>query len=131
MALGKQVRFYREKLGLTLDLLSERSGVDVGTISALEVRQSTRSKFAPAIAKAFGLSMEQLLDEGRDWLEPATPGKASEIVHLAEPHPRQYIDWPFPDIAPREYFALSPEVRAEVQGFAKALLLRHKNIAAA
>lgn len=69
MALGKQVKFYREKLDLTLEQLEEISGVGTGTISALEVRDSVRSKFAPALAAAFGLSVEQLLDESRDWLD--------------------------------------------------------------
>jgi len=69
MALGKQVKFYREKLDLTLEQLEEMSGVGTGTISALEVRDSVRSKFAPALAAAFGLSVEQLLDESRDWLD--------------------------------------------------------------
>lgn len=63
MALGKQIKRYREKLGWTLEDLCALSGVEVGTISALENRDSSRSKFAPPIAKAFGLTMEQLLDE--------------------------------------------------------------------
>lgn len=66
MALGARIRHYREKSGLTLDQLSERSGVDVGTISALENRDSSRSKFASAIAAAFGMSMEMLEDPARD-----------------------------------------------------------------
>lgn len=60
MALGKNIRRYRESLGLTLEHLSERSGVDVGTISALENRDSKRSQFATAIARALGMSTEQL-----------------------------------------------------------------------
>lgn len=63
MALGKQIKHYREKLGWKLEQLSFLSGVEVGTISALENRDSARSKFGPPIAKAFGLTMEQLLDE--------------------------------------------------------------------
>lgn len=63
MALGKQIKRYREKLGWTLEDLFALSGVEVGTISALENRDSSRSKFGPPIAKAFGLTMEQLLDE--------------------------------------------------------------------
>lgn len=63
MALGKQIKRYREKLGLTLEDLSALSGVEVGTISALENRDSSRSKFGHPIAKALGLTMEQLLDE--------------------------------------------------------------------
>lgn len=66
MALGNRIRYYREKAGLTLEQLSERSGVDVGTISALENRNSSRSKFATPIARGLGMSMEMLEDESRD-----------------------------------------------------------------
>lgn len=61
MALGKNIRTWRERRALTLDRLSELSGVDVGTISALEVRDSSRSKYAQAIAKGLGVSLETLL----------------------------------------------------------------------
>lgn len=73
MTLGTQVRYYRDKLGWTLEKLSEESGVDVGTISAIEVRKSTKSKFTASLAKAFGLTIEQLQDTARDWLEPGGP----------------------------------------------------------
>ncbi len=49
--------------GWTLEELSDASGVDVGTIGALEVRDSKRSEKFPAIAKALGLTLEQLADE--------------------------------------------------------------------
>lgn len=66
MALGNRIRYYREKAGLTLEQLSERSGVEVGTISALENRDSSRSKFATPIARGLGMSLEMLEDESRD-----------------------------------------------------------------
>lgn len=66
MALGTRIRYYREKAGLTLEQLSERSGVEIGTISALENRDSSRSKFATPIAKGLGMSVEMLEDESRD-----------------------------------------------------------------
>lgn len=66
MALGTRIRYYREKAGLTLEQLSERSGVEVGTISALENRDSSRSKFASLIARGLGMSVEMLEDESRD-----------------------------------------------------------------
>jgi transcriptional regulator with XRE-family HTH domain len=34
MSLGKNIRSHRERLGLTLDQLAEKSGVELGTISA-------------------------------------------------------------------------------------------------
>lgn len=89
MALGKQIKFYREKLNLTLEQLEEISGVGTGTINALEVRDSVRSKFAPALAAAFRLSVEQLLDESRDWLSEAahqqsTTGSGKKVAALSD-----------------------------------------------
>src|SRR5688500_385518 len=68
MSLGTQLKHYRAGLGLTLDQLSRKSGVDVGTISALESRGSCRSKFAPDLARALRLSLDQFLDERYDFL---------------------------------------------------------------
>lgn len=80
MALGKQIAFYRNKLRLTLEELSELSHVDVGTIHALEKRDSQRSKYASAIAKGLGLSTERLLEEGVDWLEQGQAGHDYRVV---------------------------------------------------
>lgn len=66
MATGKRIRHYREKIGWKLKQLSELSDVDVGTLSALELRDSSRSEFFQQIAKAFGLTLEQLADESVD-----------------------------------------------------------------
>lgn len=66
MALGKQIRLHRERLQLTLEGLSDKTGVDIGTISALENRDSQRSKFASRIAAGLGLTLEQLEDESFD-----------------------------------------------------------------
>jgi len=65
MSLGSNIRRHRQGLGLTLEQLSELTGnaVDVGTISALEKRESKRSQFAPHLAKAFRISLEDLLDD--------------------------------------------------------------------
>ena len=60
MALGKNVRAIREARGWTLAELSERADVDVGTISALENRDSKRSQFAAPLAHALGVSVEEL-----------------------------------------------------------------------
>lgn len=66
MALGARIRYYREKAGFTLEQLSERSGVEVGTISALENRDSSRSKYATALAQGLGMSLEMLEMESAD-----------------------------------------------------------------
>lgn len=63
MNLGEKIKHYREGRGWTLDHLSELSGVEKGTISALEVRKSSRSIFASKLAAAFGLTLDQLLSD--------------------------------------------------------------------
>jgi len=60
MALGKNVEALRKRNGWTMEDLSVRSGVEVGTINALEKRDSKRSQYATALARAFGLSVEEL-----------------------------------------------------------------------
>lgn len=80
MAIGSQIRHYRNKLTWTLDYLSEKSGVDTGTISALEVRDSDRSKFFAAIAKAFGLTLEQLADASIDY--DVFPANSKTVVRF-------------------------------------------------
>lgn len=67
MALGSRIRYYREKAGLTLEQLSDRSGVEVGTISALELRDSSRSKYATAIAAGLGMKLEMLENTESDY----------------------------------------------------------------
>lgn len=63
MTLGQNIKQMRSERGWTLADLSERSGVDVGTIHALEQRNSGRSKFAPALARAFGISLEKMVGD--------------------------------------------------------------------
>lgn len=68
MALGNQIKQYREKAGLTLEELEKRSGVSWGTIGAIERRDSTSSKYVQQIASALDLSVEQLLDANKVYL---------------------------------------------------------------
>lgn len=62
MALGKNVRTLRDKLKWTLEELSKASGVPVGTISAIETRDSVRSKYAGKLATGFGVDVLILTD---------------------------------------------------------------------
>ena len=68
MALGALIKIFRTQAGLTLEQLSERSGVDVGTISALENRDSTRSKYAKDLARGLNVPLENLLGGADDHL---------------------------------------------------------------
>jgi transcriptional regulator with XRE-family HTH domain len=76
MGLGQRIRGQRLARGWTLEKLEELSGVAAGTIHALEQRDSARSKYFPALARAFGLTLEDLeLDEPPP---PIPKAKASE-----------------------------------------------------
>jgi transcriptional regulator with XRE-family HTH domain len=87
MNLGERVKYYREKKDWTLQNLSDASGVKLGTLGALEKNKRARSKYAGEIAKAFGLTYEQLISD-EDWLDgrlsesalPALPEAADSIA---------------------------------------------------
>ena len=61
MGIGKIVRQLRKERGWKLEELSRRSGVAVGTISAIEVRDSVRSEYASQLAYGLGVPVETLL----------------------------------------------------------------------
>lgn len=62
MGHGKRVKELRAQARLTLAELSQLSDVDVGTIHAIEKRDSARSDFFPRLARALGITFEQLID---------------------------------------------------------------------
>lgn len=71
MPLGANVRKFRENRKWNQATLAAKAEVDIGTISALEVRDSAMSKYASALAAGFGVTLEQLFN-GDD---PADPNK--------------------------------------------------------
>lgn len=86
MALGRNIRRHRNSQGLTLEQLSDRSGVDVGTINALENRDSVRSKYASAIARGLGLTVEELEHDG-PILATLLPSRSDERHRHANTEP--------------------------------------------
>lgn len=80
---GQRIKDLRIKQGLTLEKLSELSGVDIGTISALEVRNSTRSKYFPALATALGVSIGDLLSESSEQHITCAEGTATHTTEAA------------------------------------------------
>lgn len=66
MALGQRVKQERLALGWTQERLAQESGLDPEsgrkTIQVLEARDSARSRYAGAFAKAMGLRLEYLVD---------------------------------------------------------------------
>lgn len=125
MPLGNRIRYYREKAGWTLDQLSDRCGVDVGTISALENRNSQRSKYAVKIASGFGLTLNQLEDEATDYDVPV-----EQIPDLiANQKPASYSPKLSDDEALllQAFRAASEETRAAMLAFAKSVLPDRNN----
>lgn len=125
MSLGKQIRLYRERAGLTLEQLSERAEVDVGTISALEQRDSGRSKYTARLAGALGLTVEQLFDETHTYQTGGATHFAGEVVTLYGPTPATGA-WPFALSYPR-YMALSDRDRGRIDGYMLALAEAHES----
>lgn len=136
MSLGSQVEKYRNQvLKLKFSQLSDLSGVDVGTINAMEKRDSNRAdiRAAIAIAGALGLSLEELADEQADhsdkvkahmarvWAkEPARPPLvAAESV--VTPWSSSY--WPFASISPERFRSvLYPEDIERIETYARAII---------
>lgn len=78
MAMGNNIRFLRLARGLSHDALGELAGTSGQTIVQLEKRDSKKSSYAAAIARAFNLSVEELqetdvagLDAAKRLLEQA------------------------------------------------------------
>jgi transcriptional regulator with XRE-family HTH domain len=129
MATGKRIKHYREKLEWTLQQLSDASDVDVGTISALEIRDSSRSKFFSAIAKAFGLTLEQMENEREDY--PLSPPsqiplknayQAEEKSTQAPPAAQESTTadrwtWPFKKVTREQFGLLDDEQRQDIEKY--------------
>lgn len=76
MALGQNIKRFREAQDLTQDELAVKSGgkVSQGIIAALENRDSKASQYAARIAAALGVSVDELLtDEGQPPANPPAP----------------------------------------------------------
>lgn len=69
MSLGSQVEKYRKSAGCSYADIEAMSGVSTGNINALEKRNSKRSEHTQALARAFGLTTDELLDEEADHTE--------------------------------------------------------------
>jgi phage repressor protein C with HTH and peptisase S24 domain len=96
MGLGRRIRHFREKAQLKLPQLAELSGVDVGTISALELRDSSRSQYFPMLARAFGMTVEELGDESFDpelLVEVDSNPKASSAKYVLRVYPARPEDF--------------------------------------
>lgn len=59
--LGENVKFLREKKGLTYEAVGAAVGTDGQNIFNMEKRKSKVSRFAPALAKLFGVDLDDLM----------------------------------------------------------------------
>ncbi|MBU4609172.1 helix-turn-helix transcriptional regulator [Achromobacter sp. GG226] len=122
MALGKQIHYYRTKLGWTLQDLGSRVGLGAGTISALELRDSKTSKKTLEMASAFGLTVEQLLDEGRDWLDEKGRPRVDQAPVKPVGEVKKADAWPLPAVSEDVLRSLKKEDRARAEGALLAVL---------
>lgn len=90
--------------GYTLEKLEELSGVEVGTLSALENRDSKRSAHVHLIAAALGVSVEDLMGEEREIGGPVAAPIRFRAIPPPEPTGLQAMEpaapylanpWPF------------------------------------
>lgn len=145
MSLGKNLKALRAAKGWDQKTLSQKSGVGVGTISAIEVRNSVRSQFAPALAVALGVSIDQLLSDcidtasnGGDSALPQSSAHeladalekvetALEKIKATAPSNTVHIEhaWPFKGINREQWDALSPEQKQIVESVASGFLIQH------
>lgn len=135
MGLGQIIRKLRTAKGWTLDALEERSGVAGGTIHALEVRDSSRSQYFPALAEAleipfpmlyqaaqegelprlwtFGDRIFELEDDsaGRPTLVERTPGHAAPPARpTSYPSMRPILAWEHETDLPEGEFVMVPRL---------------------
>lgn len=109
MALGKNIAALREARGWTFEQLSEKSGVEVGTINALEKRDSKRSQFAPQLARAFGVPVEALLGDAPPTIDPDAAYLAASPPELPESLQALAHDWQY--LLPDEQAEFAKEIR--------------------
>lgn len=137
MSIGEQIQKYRKAAGLKQVVLEELSGVAGGTISAMEKRGSLTSRFLPQLAGAFGLTVDQLIDDRTDYTEHVrafvaqelerrrNPGRAPLAVHdnVAKPWAKPSGGyWPFSVARERVMTALLPEDIARADAYLLALV---------
>lgn len=82
MSIGQKIKSLRKGLGLSQEGLGEKIGVDRSNISAWETdKAEPRWANIKAMAKLFGVSIEQLLDDEDG--QPPSPGDQNNVVNTA------------------------------------------------
>lgn len=89
MGVGLNVKRLREQRGWELAELARRSNIDLRTLYAMEIRDSDTTKFAVELAKAFGITVDQLLS---DDTHVTTTHKRDSPTHFQESRLRGHIN---------------------------------------
>jgi phage repressor protein C with HTH and peptisase S24 domain len=84
MGVGRFIRELRQAKGWTYQKLSDLSGVDPGTIHALEQRDSTRSTYFAPLAEALGMPLQMLLQVAKEGELPVRWTNGNEIWAFAD-----------------------------------------------
>lgn len=126
--LGKKVSDLRAKKGWSQTRLAKEAGCSQQTITKIERNKSIKPRYLPDIAKALGLSVEDLLTNV-DRVTAATedvPRRRAIRVRRERPH------WPFENIKFGIYDKLSDEQKVKLENwlFRKITELRARNAAA-
>lgn len=131
MSLGSQVKKYRTAAGCTYADLEAMSGVSTGNINALEKRNSNRSEHAQALARAFGLSTDQLLDETTDHADQVRSHIAQWRITRAHPQAAPRVSeppsvwgayWPFSVTQARAKATLTPDDLQRIDAYILAVI---------
>lgn len=84
VGVGKTLKDLRLAKGWTLEKLEQESGVAVGTISAIENRDSSRSGYFPALAEALQIPLAVLHDAGKAGALPQSWTFGSKTFHVEQ-----------------------------------------------
>ncbi len=85
---GSKVRWHRDRLGWTLDVLAEKAEVAKGTVLRAEHEEDIRPGSGRRIARAFGVELPDLIPERPDTTSPKGVGPlplSPEWAHNADP----------------------------------------------
>lgn len=109
MGYGKTIRELRQAKGWTLEQLEDASGVAAGTISAIENRDSSRSQYFPQLARAFGVTVEELAHPD---LKPENTRSVEEprAAYGTEP----ILAWEHPEDLPDGEFVMVPRLNVHL-----------------
>lgn len=113
MGIGKFIASARRRRGWKYKDLAERSGVDTGTLNALEKRDSSRSEFFPAIAAALGLTMEQMA-AGEDIALPELAQVSNEARAPLPAGLAPILSWQHPDDLPPSEYVMIPRMNVHL-----------------